>query len=151
MCYIIIGDIMNITCQRCGEEYDIKDRCCLKCGALNPYNKKNYEILGYDESNAPTPIINGEEVLDFDSEQPSVQNNNQIIIKNKPSVSIIIFWVVNIVRFLIINVLILLFANHEYKGIYGVWTSLDMVLFYSLCFQKLFIKANLPWWGIFNI
>ena len=44
-----MGETIKILCPRCGSEMNIKARCCLKCGYLNPEHfirifKRKYNI-----------------------------------------------------------------------------------------------------------
>ena len=76
------------------------------------------------------------EHLDFVEESPIVD-----LPKEKNSM---IYMIVNAV----ILILLIICMNYIKVDIFG--TSVIVVLyFYFFCFQKLLIKADLPWWGAF--
>ena len=45
---------MAIICKKCGEKMEISQRCCFKCGALNPENPNNYNLLGIENNETLT-------------------------------------------------------------------------------------------------
>ncbi len=124
---------MAVICKRCGEKMDISQRCCLKCGALNPENPNNYNLLG----------IENNETLTLDDNK-----SNEKIGVNKVS-----FIIVNSVAFALLVILMLLLSflfNNSF--VEGLFLSLASIIPFYLLFislQKLCIKANLPWWGLF--
>ena len=44
-----MGETIKILCPRCGSEMNIKARCCLKCGYLNPEHPDNKDMNKYSE------------------------------------------------------------------------------------------------------
>lgn len=51
----------NLFCSRCGNEYSIKSRYCMKCGNLNPYHPENQSMSKYisnDQINQPINTYN---------------------------------------------------------------------------------------------
>lgn len=124
---------MAIICKRCGEKMEINQRCCLKCGALNPENPNNYNLLG----------IENNETLTLDDNK-----SNKKIGVNKVS-----FIIVNSVVFILLAIFMLLlqlligrsFLESLFLSLFSIMPS----YFQFISLQKLCIKANLPWWGLF--
>ncbi len=124
---------MAVICKRCGEKMDISQRCCLKCGALNPENSNNYNLLG----------IENNETLTLDDNK-----TDEKIGANK-----VTFIVVNSVVFALLVMFMLLlqlligssFVRSSVLALFSIATS----YFQFISLQKLCIKANLHWWGLF--
>lgn len=123
---------MAIICKRCGGKMEISQRCCLKCGTLNPENPNNYNLLG----------IENNEILTLD--------DNKI---NKKSTNKVLFIVVNIIFFALLTIPVLLLNlldNNAFKiNVSLILLYITIIYFQFISLQKLCIKANLPWWGLF--
>lgn len=122
---------MAIVCKKCGEKMEISQRCCLKCGTLNPENPNNYNLLG----------IENNETLTLD--------DNRI---NKKSTNKFLFIVVNIIFFALLTIPILLLNlldDFLKINVFLILLYITIIYFQFISLQKLFIKANLPWWGLF--
>lgn len=124
-------------CSRCGSAVNDEDRCCMKCGALNPFNSKN---AGVEADKI--------EVLDFDTDTEKLEQYlDGKIAKGTRSASI-----VNMIFVLISWVLTVIFLK-DYVGfgnlILILIGSLVYVMLGILPLQRLLMKADLPWWGLY--
>lgn len=145
---------MTINCIRCGEKMDYEQRCCLKCGALNPNNDENKEFLNNNPMQDETLYLEDEYVSKLDFSSLELFSTEQKIG----------FYIVNIIAgfFPIILFLISIFINKSYlfKNSIEIYSNLIIPLlillpfciifmFYNICLEKIFLKAEIGWWVVF--
>ncbi len=108
-------------CNNCGLEISKDDRSCFNCGAVNIHNKENEEFL---------------------------TNASKVKVKEKYDGKLNVpYLIVNLILFSILLLFDLLFI----KFIPFLYSALGITIayFYFFSYQKLLIKAALPWWGVF--
>jgi len=117
-----------MVCEKCGRPLTESTKFCMGCGISNPY---------YSESNK---IIN------------QLQNHN-VGVDYKESKLKVLGSKISKICFILVNVSLFLFLLR-----YGIFNGeIDMieivvlfgVYFYMICFQLIYMKASLPWWGFF--
>lgn len=108
-----------MKCKNCGKKLDENSRCCLFCGTINMEEEKNSEIIS-------ELMLNSKNYLDedkFTASKPMIILNVIVIIL----LACISIFISNILTVFLIFIL----------------------YFYVICFEFIFKKANLPWYGAF--
>lgn len=134
-----------MLCKKCNRKLDINDRCCLYCGEVNPYNKKNIEL----ETQKEVEMIKNE--LEKEAENNKKIKQKQEIIAKDIKYNKMLFIFVNIMFFSLL-------CYFLYKISHNIILSIVITfvfLFYHLCLEKIFMKANIKWYialfPLFNI
>ena len=122
-----------MNCVKCGAEMKENFRCCLRCGALNPYHPDNQSTLAF---------LNNKDVKEL-AKKPEVDNN--AFAPELSPLSKILFLIVNLCGFCF---------SFLCFSLIGIEMGINLIVttifyFYFVCYQLLFVKAYLPWWGIF--
>lgn len=119
-------------CPNCGNKIVSSNNYCIRCG---------YSL----QSN--TTVSNSVNVTQ--NSNASSKNNNISYTRNYSSDSG--FVVTNMIIYVLVILLIFLFlfSVKESTLVLVVAISFSISYFYFVCYQKLLIKAGLPWWGMF--
>lgn len=117
-----------MKCVKCGREMDENDRWCFYCGNISTENKLNNDLIKMANS-----YLGKKNECDM-----SFKSNRFMYITNI------------IILFLIFIMCIILYVKYGYnKKDYIVLAFMPVVGFYIFCFELLFKKSSLPWYGIF--
>lgn len=150
-------------CTRCGSKIRKEDRCCLKCGAINiehPDNQGFIKRTGYKSMANSSLVTVGDSSddggvaatssLKVNSFSKSERQEGEAHIANGLFENKI-FLIVNIIVFILGIVFINVFSSHFNQTIIGLadYIVYFIASFYVICFEILFDKAELPWWGMF--
>lgn len=129
-----------ISCPRCGEPMKSSQRCCIKCGALNPEHPDNVSMQRYiynerNVSNGNNVFIS-QEVNNYEEDNKSKQKN--------------ICFIVNLILHLVLALFIIFFVQNTMEMKIAVITSLfavGLTFVYSYAMQVIFMKADKNWWS----
>lgn len=116
-----------MICPKCGKEMDPSWRCCLACGALNESNKAN-------SSNDSIETLS----LDDDINNGDLSSNMTMYSVN------FVLYIISFIALLVVK-----FNNEILDSFIYKFLIITPSYFYLLCYQILFKKAKLKWWGIF--
>lgn len=120
-----------VTCPNCGTNMQEKDRNCLRCGALNPYNPLNKELIrNLSQNRINTSFDRAHNIKDSTDAQKGFYIFNFIFL------AIISFTCLEIASFSKISGLILF--------------VIASIFFYEfICYQMIQLKAGNPWWVMY--
>lgn len=116
-----------MICPKCGKEMDPSWRCCLACGALNESNKAK-------SSNDSIETLS----LDDDINNGDLSSNMTMYSVN------FVLYIISFIALLVVK-----FNNEILDSFIYKFLIITPSYFYLLCYQILFKKAKLKWWGIF--
>ncbi len=117
-----------MKCIKCGSEIKEEWRCCYTCGALNVENEENQNMM-VDPDEIGSIAIN--QIVKMQEEKRTTNER--------------IFLIVNIIVF-ILGFIASCFTSFAFFIVFPIFA---FCYFYFICMQRLLIKANLPWWGLF--
>lgn len=145
-----------MLCKKCNRKLDINDRCCLYCGEINPYNKKNIEL----ETQKEVEMIKNELEKEDKKNNKKIKQKQEIIAKDiKYNKKVFVF--LNILFSLtlfFIYFLYLFICAKQYEKLfnenYSIFFLIDykiilfiiIIFFYIICLEKIFMKANKNWY-----
>lgn len=129
-----------ISCPRCGEPMKSSQRCCIKCGALNPEHPDNGSMQQYiyNESN----ITRGNNVF-----IPQMVNNHEETTKMKYKN---ICFIINLILHLVLTFLVIITMQNtaEIKVLtVTVLFSVGLIFLYDYAMQIIYMKAGKDWWS----
>lgn len=146
-----MGETIKILCPRCGSEMNIKARCCLKCGYLNPEHPDNKDMNKYSEVGLGTYSVGSGKKIGRQ------KNDNNVVlttVSNNTGNKRLCFWI-NIIAYLIFVVAIIsyIFLNtgnlmgviRSKLYIYLLIASAWIFVFYSI--ELVYMKMNKKWWS----
>ena len=127
----MVGDYNMVTCPNCGINMQEKDRNCLRCGALNPYNPLNKDLIrNLSQNRINTSFDRAHNIKDSTDAQKGFYIFNFIFL------AIISFTCLEIASFSKISGLILF--------------VIASIFFYEfICYQMIQLKAGNPWWVMY--
>lgn len=129
-----------ISCPRCGEPMKSSQRCCIKCGALNPEHPDNVSMQQYiyNERNVTSGnnVFISQEVNNYEGDKKNRQKN--------------ICFIVNLILHLVLVFFVILYAQNTMEIKIAVITSLftvGLTFMYNYAMQVIYMKAGKNWWS----
>jgi len=126
-----------MLCKKCNRKLDINDRCCLYCGEVNPYNKKNIELETQKEVEEIKKTLEKE-----DNKNNKKTKQKQEIITKDIKYNKVVFVLINMISLLIISY----FLNNKLDDITKSIIISLIIDFYLFCLENIFMKANQKWY-----
>lgn len=146
-----MGETVKTFCPRCGSEMDIKARCCLKCGYLNPEHPDNKNMNKFIKKNVESYSVGSGKTIMSKKQDEYVDLTT--VGRNTGSKRLC-FWV----NYLVYLVFVLAVGSYIYLKtgslmgiissrlyIYIIAASIWMFVFYSI--ELVYMKMNKKWWS----
>lgn len=146
-----MGETVKTFCPRCGSEMDLKARCCLKCGYLNPEHPDNKNMSKFIKNNVESYSVGSGKTIMSKKQDEYVDLTT--VGRNTGSKRLCF-----LVNYLIYVVFILAVGSYIYLKtgslmgiissklyIYIIAASIWMFVFYSI--ELVYMKMNKKWWS----
>ena len=146
-----MGKTIKIICPRCGSEMNIKARCCLKCGYLNPEHPDNKDMNKYSKVSLETYSVGSGKSIGNNKSNDLVALT---VVGNNTGSKKLCF-LVNIITYLLFVVAIVSYIYLNTGNIHGLIGSKLYIylLIVSACFfvfysiELIYMKMNKKWWS----